>query len=97
MKIQPPVDIHSAASSAAHGTRRPDAAGATPRDAGQVQAQAGEATPSQASAVGIGSFDGAKVEAIKQAIAEGRLSVNASVVADRLIADARALAGKGHA
>ncbi|HVO90081.1 MAG TPA: flagellar biosynthesis anti-sigma factor FlgM [Casimicrobiaceae bacterium] len=95
MKIQPPVDIQSAASSSAHGTRRPDSAGAPHRDAGQVQG--GEAAPSQASAVGIGSFDAAKVDAIKQAIAEGRLSVNASVVADRLIADARALADKGHA
>ena len=36
-------------------------------------------------------FDQSRVEAIKQAIAEGRLSVNADAVADRLIANALAL------
>jgi negative regulator of flagellin synthesis FlgM len=37
-------------------------------------------------------FDHARVEAIKQAIADGKLSVNADVVADKLIANALALA-----
>ena len=36
-------------------------------------------------------FDQSRVGAIKQAIAEGRLSVNADAVADRLIANALAL------
>lgn len=40
-------------------------------------------------------FDQSRVEAIKQAIAEGRLSVNADVVADRLIANALALSQNG--
>jgi negative regulator of flagellin synthesis FlgM len=38
-------------------------------------------------------FDDAKVEAIKQAIADGKLTVNADAIADRLIANALALSG----
>lgn len=40
-----------------------------------------------------GDFDPAKVEAIRAAIKEGRFSVNAGAIADRLIADATALLG----
>jgi negative regulator of flagellin synthesis FlgM len=36
-------------------------------------------------------FDRARVDAIKQAIADGRLNVNAGVVADRMIASALAM------
>jgi negative regulator of flagellin synthesis FlgM len=36
-------------------------------------------------------FDHSKVEAIKQAIADGKLAVNAGAVADKLIANALAL------
>jgi negative regulator of flagellin synthesis FlgM len=43
------------------------------------------------SSVPGGDFDHAKVEAIKQAIAEGKLTVNADAVADKLIANALAL------
>ena len=38
-----------------------------------------------------GDFDQSRVEAIKQAIADGKLSVSAENVADRLIANALAL------
>lgn len=36
-------------------------------------------------------FDAGRVEEIKQAIAEGRFSINAGAIADRLIASAREL------
>lgn len=39
-------------------------------------------------------FDHAKVEALKDAIREGRFSVNAEVVADKLISSALELVGK---
>jgi negative regulator of flagellin synthesis FlgM len=40
------------------------------------------------------SFDAAKVSEVRNAIAEGRYQVNASVVADKLIASAAQLAGR---
>lgn len=39
-------------------------------------------------------FDAAKVEAIKQAISEGRFTINPQLIADRLIASARELASQ---
>ncbi|MCV2351874.1 flagellar biosynthesis anti-sigma factor FlgM [Paucibacter sp. Y2R2-4] len=36
-----------------------------------------------------GSFDSAKVERISQAIADGKFTVNANVIADKLIANAQ--------
>ena len=41
--------------------------------------------------LGQGDFDAAKVDAIRQAIREGRFAVNPEAIADRLIADAAAL------
>lgn len=39
-------------------------------------------------------FDRARVEAIKQAIVEGRLTVSADVVADKMVASALAMLGR---
>ncbi len=39
-------------------------------------------------------FDAARVDAIKQAIREGKFTVNAEAVADRLLSDVRALVAK---
>ncbi len=44
-------------------------------------------------APGASDFDSAKVDAIRQAIREGRFTVNPGAIADRLIADAAALLG----
>jgi flagellar biosynthesis anti-sigma factor FlgM len=41
------------------------------------------------------AFDPVKVEAIKQAIRDGTLSVNAEVIGDRMLAGLRDLFGKG--
>ena len=40
---------------------------------------------------GAGDFDSAKVDAIRQAMRDGRFTVNPEAIADRLIADAAAL------
>ncbi len=51
-------------------------------------------TQIQALEAGIGEasgFDTAKVEAIKQAISEGRFTINAEAIADKLIASTREL------
>lgn len=42
---------------------------------------------------GSADFDAAKVDAIRQAIRDGKFSVNAGAIADRLIADATSLLG----
>jgi negative regulator of flagellin synthesis FlgM len=42
-------------------------------------------------ASGSSDFDQAKVDAVRQAIAEGRFTVNAGAIADQLISDATAL------
>ena len=41
-------------------------------------------------------FDAARVSEIKQAISEGRFSINAGAIADRLIASAEELVGSRH-
>jgi negative regulator of flagellin synthesis FlgM len=49
------------------------------------------AAGTQMNSLAGGDFDAAKVEAIRQAIRDGRFTVNAGAIADRLIADATAL------
>ncbi|MDL5033637.1 flagellar biosynthesis anti-sigma factor FlgM [Pelomonas sp. APW6] len=41
-----------------------------------------------------GSFDAEKVQRISQAISEGKFSINAEAVADKLIANAREMVGR---
>jgi len=50
-------------------------------------------TLQQVEAAGGGSFDARKVEAVRLALANGTFSVNAQVVADRLLANAQELLG----
>ena len=100
MKI-PPVNVHPTDSSTTAGTRRSEAAPQhgvreAPGAQGADKGGHGHGRVS-GDGVDIGAFDGARVSAIKQAITEGRMSVDPSVVADRLIAQALDLAGKGRA
>jgi negative regulator of flagellin synthesis FlgM len=71
------------------GAAKPAAQGAQPVASGSVHLS--DLSAQLASAVPGPDFDHAKVEAIKQAIADGKLQVNAENVADRLIANALAL------
>jgi len=90
MKIQPSLDLSkSQASSTPSSTRRADAPAGG--NAGAAAAPSGAAA---GTSVDLGAFDATKVAAIKEAISEGKMSVDSSVIADRLIADALALAGK---
>ena len=68
---------------------KPAADGAQPVASGNVRLS--ELSAQLVSGVPGPDFDHAKVEAIKQAIADGKLQVNADAVADRLIANALAL------
>jgi negative regulator of flagellin synthesis FlgM len=50
---------------------------------------------SPATVQGDGTFDSAKVERIAQAIREGKFTVNAEAIAEKLIANAEELLGRG--
>lgn len=98
MKIgsMPPV-TPAATDPAASGTAR--SAGTTGAPAGAAAIAGGDQVQVSAAAVRMNAlsqsadFDAAKVDAIRQAIREGRFSINAGAIADRLIADATALLG----
>ena len=91
MKIQPPLDPLAPAHANGAGTKRADAVQPATPAVDQVHLST---LATQGPSTDASSYDAAKVSEIKQAIAEGRLTVDASVVADRLIAQAMALASK---
>lgn len=64
---------------------------ATPVGAVAADQATVSAAGTQLGALGAGDFDSAKVDAIRNAIREGRFTVNADAIADRLIADAHSL------
>lgn len=68
---------------------KPASAGTQPVPGASVRLS--ELSAQLTSSVQGSAFDDAKVEAIKQAIADGKLTVNADAIADRLIANALAL------
>jgi negative regulator of flagellin synthesis FlgM len=97
MKINPSVDLvkgQKAESSTPAGSQ-PNAAGAktaAPAAESSTIHLSGLSTQLQALASTLaasGEFDTAKVEAIKQAIRDGQLRVNAEVIADKMLTDLR--------
>lgn len=102
MKIDPKFDTPAVSGIPAVGAknvREAPAQSATTAQGGGTPAPAQDTVDlSRAGAAisgldGSADFDGAKVESIRQAIREGRFSVNAEAIADRLIAEATALLG----
>lgn len=89
----PPVT--DSATPGSTGAARSNAAPAAKTVAGAAEDKATLSTAgAQISALaGSDDFDHAKVDAIRQAIREGRFSVNAEAIADRLIYEASALLG----
>lgn len=90
MKIGPSFDIPVPAELTARNGA-PAAAAATSRVGTATDRVDVSAAGVQMGAAGNNDFDAAKVDAIRRAIREGRFSVNAGAIADRLIADASAL------
>lgn len=92
MKIGTPLDTHAPADlglrPGGHAAAAPAVAspGVAPTDQVEVSAAA-----VQMGALATSEFDSAKVDAIRQAIREGRFTVNPEAIAERLIADATAL------
>ena len=70
-------------------TRTPASAKTTPTSADDVQLSG--AAAQLISADDEQTFDSARVSEIKQAITEGRFTINAGAIADRLISSAREL------
>jgi negative regulator of flagellin synthesis FlgM len=92
MKIPSSINTPSSGTGAVvdrQGAAKPASTGAQPVAGASVRLS--DLSAQLTSSVGGGDFDHAKVEAIKQAIAEGKLAVNADAVADKLIANALAL------
>jgi len=75
-----------------HGAGKPAEAAAQPGTGATVSLS--ELSSQLVSSPAGPDFDHAKVESIKQAIADGKLSVNADAVADKLIANALALSSQ---
>jgi negative regulator of flagellin synthesis FlgM len=92
MKIQPTLAPPTSTPTNGAGAKRTatDTGPAAPVDRVQLSPLAAQARTTAAS----NSFDAEKVAGIKQAIAEGRLTIDTGAVADRLIAEAKALAGR---
>lgn len=89
MKIDKPINTAATAANVPARPRPGAAESSSSPASGEVrlsplagQVQAGEAQA---------PFDSERVQAIKQAIAEGRFSINAGAIADRLIDSARDL------
>lgn len=86
-----PIDLQGAADYAPRtgaSGKASSAAGVAASDRVEVSAAG-----AQLGTAGAGDFDQGKVDAIRQAIREGRFQINAGAIADRLIADAAALLG----
>lgn len=96
MKIGSPIDT----AAVGDASLRPQRAAGTAAPAAAVAATdqvAVSAAGTQLGALASSDFDSKKVDAIRQAIREGRFTVNPEAIADRLIADAAALVSpRGH-
>ena len=92
MKISSSLNVPAAGTGAVSdrpGAAKPAADGTSPAVGASVKLS-GLSAQLTASVQGP-DFDHAKVEQIKQAIADGKLQINAGAIADRLIANALAL------
>jgi negative regulator of flagellin synthesis FlgM len=76
---------------AAAAERKPAAAQAKPEASAQVDLSAAASALSQPAA--DPAFDSAKVERIAQAIRDGKFTINAEAIADKLIVNAEELLG----
>ena len=96
MKIGNPADTPSVAPATSARTEPSEAAKVAPAAApAEASAQVELSTTAASLISGVGGeFDAEKVARISQAIASGQFTVNADVIADKLIANAQELLGK---
>ncbi|MEP7283402.1 MAG: flagellar biosynthesis anti-sigma factor FlgM [Rubrivivax sp.] len=92
MKIGPHDNLPAAAAAAAAADRKAAGpASARPVSESSAKVDLSEAATLKGDAAGNVQFDQAKVDRIAQAIRDGRFSVDADAIADKLIANAREL------
>lgn len=92
MKIGSSIDVNGLSGDLnARGATRSTGTQGTARTAAATDEVAVSAMGARMGAGSSADFDAAKVDAIKQAIRDGKFTVNAEMIADRLIADARDL------
>ncbi|GMU70963.1 MAG: flagellar biosynthesis anti-sigma factor FlgM [Burkholderiales bacterium] len=92
MKIPPSADLNARATSTAEtGTRRAEASVANANTPGRDRVQLSTLATGDVKATADASFDHSRVEAIKEAIRNGTLTVDPGAVADRMVAQALAL------
>jgi negative regulator of flagellin synthesis FlgM len=100
MKIQPSIEQLTSGKGAAGTDRasgKPASTAPSPQagsDRVELSALSAQIAALESSLAAEPGFDAARVDAIKQAIVEGRLSVDAGTVADRMIASALAMFGR---
>lgn len=98
MKIGNSPDAASPAKAERAASRKPEAAATeTVRQTASAPAPSAQVEISSAAKLAAsagsddGSFDAAKVQRISQAISEGKFTVNANAIADKLVANAQEL------
>ena len=97
MKINPPsIDalVSGKDAKASVATTKPAPAHRSGGDRVDLSPLSAQIAALESSLSADAGFDRARVEAIKQAIVEGRLTVSADVVADRMVASALAMLGR---
>ena len=99
MKIQPSVGDLKSTQEGAKASERPASQAApkpaTSGDSARVDLSALSAQiAALESSLAAAPFDAARVESIRQAIVEGRLTVNVDKVAERMVANALAMLGR---
>ena len=95
MKIPPSTDPKASVPSATHaGARKAEGATAPVASAGKDSVRLSTHAAGDVQATADASFDQSKVEAIKDAIRNGTLTVDANIVTDRMVAQALALLNK---
>lgn len=95
MKIPPSTDPKASVPSATQaGARRAEGAAASASPSGRDSVQLSTHAAGDVKALPDAPFDQAKVVAIKEAIRNGTLTVDATAVADRMVAQALALLDK---
>jgi negative regulator of flagellin synthesis FlgM len=91
MKIGSVHDTPAAAEVAVRGNARAGTAAPATPAASTEKVEVSSAGAQMVAMSGSSDFDSAKVDAIRQAIRDGKFTVNPGAIADRLISDAKSL------